>query len=320
MSIFKSNNSIKSKAPLSVVSCYDRLSLWARFFTKRKKLTTQHDFPEPFFIIGRGRSGNTLLRSMLVAGNQVSIPPESYVLPRVIRIYKAYNFLPWEKLCALVISEFEAYKEFYTWEVNLYEAHQKARSLSGKNQTLSHILNIVYQVSSKENTKEILRWGDKTPINTLFVDKLIRVFPKAQFIHIIREPKDVVCSYAKAKIEKDYIRSAKNWKLFIDKANALQKKLPKEQFHLVHYEDLVSQPADELEKITAFLGLNYSDEMLDYWKKTSSLGDVNFLEHHKNVSKPVSTKSIGKWKKVLTDREAQEIDNITKSTFEKFKA
>jgi len=39
----------------------------------------------PFFIIGSGRSGNTLLRSILSGSSDISIPPESYRLPFAIK-------------------------------------------------------------------------------------------------------------------------------------------------------------------------------------------------------------------------------------------
>ena len=40
----------------------------------------------PFFIIGSGRSGNTLLRSILSGNSDISIPPESYRIPFAIKL------------------------------------------------------------------------------------------------------------------------------------------------------------------------------------------------------------------------------------------
>ena len=63
----------KARIPLFLVRIYDNLSLLLRFFSRRYRLTGTHKFQEPFFIVGSGRSGNTLLRSMLVAGGQIAI-------------------------------------------------------------------------------------------------------------------------------------------------------------------------------------------------------------------------------------------------------
>jgi len=38
------------------------------------------------------------------------------------------------------------------------------------------------------------RWAEKTPNNILFIDTLFALFPAAQFIHMIRDPRDAFCS------------------------------------------------------------------------------------------------------------------------------
>ncbi|HEX6923051.1 MAG TPA: sulfotransferase, partial [Bacillales bacterium] len=58
----------------------------------------------PFFIIGSGRSGNTLLRTILFQNPDIVIPPESYVLGKAIRRYRQLSWLEWEELCSVVIS------------------------------------------------------------------------------------------------------------------------------------------------------------------------------------------------------------------------
>lgn len=213
----------KAKIPLLFVWIYESLSLLARFFTIRKRITADHHFKEPFFIIGCGRSGNTLLRSMLVAGEEVSIPPESYVWPRIIRRFWPLSFLPWHILSSFVVSEFESYKEFNTWEINIYRAHARVRGLAKDKQTLSHIMDIVYRTYIEEKKEKATRWGDKTPINTIFIDKIIKIFPKAQFIHIVRDPRDVVCSYTKAGLYDNYWDALDFWKTANNKATKLKK-------------------------------------------------------------------------------------------------
>lgn len=53
-------------------------------------LNNNEDY-KPFFIIGSGRSGNTLLRRILTKKNGIVIPPETYVLGKVIRLHKAHK-------------------------------------------------------------------------------------------------------------------------------------------------------------------------------------------------------------------------------------
>ena len=297
----------KSKVPLFLINLFDRFSFFAKFFYRRKRLTGNHNFKEPFFIIGSGRSGNTLLRSMLVSSDQVAIPPESYVWPRIIRRFSSYSFLPWELLSSMVVSEFESYKEFNTWEVNLYKAHQGARKLNKKDQTLSNTINCIYLAYMEERGYGDLRWGDKTPINTIYVNKILKVFPKAQYIHIERDPLDVVCSYVNAGLYKTYEEAAYFWKEATNKAETLGERLPPHQYYKISYEKLVTNPKRELPKICDFLNIKYRESMLDYWKQKDSLGDVKYRSHHENVGKPISTSSIGKWKNQLSPSEAQKL-------------
>ena len=304
------DNISKSRAPLWAVNLYDRIQLFLRFISIRKKLTGKHDFPEPFFIIGCGRSGNTLLRSLLVAGKQVSIPPESYVWPKVIRNFSGHSFMPWPQLCAIVIGEFEAYKEYFTWELNLDKAHRMARDLPRNKQTLSHILHCIYTVYSEQKSEGVKRWGDKTPINTIYIDKVYKVFPKAQYIHIVRDPLDVVCSYVKANLYDSHEPAALFWKEATTKARRLGKRLSSNQYLEIQYEDLVREPKQELMRICDFLNIEYSDEQLNFWKHKDNLGDAKYRSHHKNLGNPITPNSIGKWKTQISQAEADRIKEI----------
>jgi hypothetical protein len=51
----------------------------------------------PFFIIGSGRSGNTLLRKLLMENSRVVIPPEIPDLGSTIRRFTQVASTPWEE-------------------------------------------------------------------------------------------------------------------------------------------------------------------------------------------------------------------------------
>ena len=61
----------------------------------------------PFFIIGSGRCGTTLLRAMLQTHPTVHIPPETYSLGQIIQEYPRYSRLPWDELLRLILTRFE---------------------------------------------------------------------------------------------------------------------------------------------------------------------------------------------------------------------
>lgn len=301
---------IKNNIPAGAISFLVKSNLSWRFLTKRRKINTIHDFKEPFFIIGFGRSGNTLLRSMLVAGDEVVIPPESYVLPRLIKLYKTYDFLPWNELSALLIGEFEAYKEFYTWETDLSSLKKEIRTLPKEKQTLSNLINEIYATYSLQKYGKIMYWGDKTPVNTRFIDKVYEIYPKAKYIYMKRDPKDAIASAVKNQIFPDTQTAAKIFLIYYRKTAWLKKKLPEDQFLEVEYESLVSNTEEVLQNVSKFLDINYKSTMLNFWKNADNLGDTKVHTHHKNISKPINANSIGKWRKTLSAKEAKEIDAI----------
>jgi len=58
------------------------------------------------FIIGSGRSGNTLLRRILTGSEELYIPPETYVLGDTIRNFPEYSRLEWPSTCQLILGKF----------------------------------------------------------------------------------------------------------------------------------------------------------------------------------------------------------------------
>jgi protein-tyrosine sulfotransferase len=302
-----SNKKFKSSLPIFAVLLFEKFKLFLAVF-KSYKIKNPHS---PLLIIGSGRSGNTLLRSMLTQGGEIVFPPESYVWPRLYRKSLALSELNWEDYSKIVLGEFISYKEFYTWDYDLTHLFQEVLLLPKSEQNLGGIINLIYtDYAKKFSNQENIRWGDKTPINTIYIDKIIKIFPKAKIIHIVRDPRDVASSYVKAGLEKDYKSAIEIWDLSVSKANKLKNILPRDQFIEVKYEDLVRNPEIVLKNVCDFSNLNFSVEMLDFWKNFDNLGDTNKHEHHKNLSNPLSTDSIGKWKKSINSEVEKELLSI----------
>jgi protein-tyrosine sulfotransferase len=305
-----------SKIPLLFILIYNRLKSLVNMFHNKHPLYRKGCLSnQPVLILASGRSGNTLLRSMLTAGDELAIPPESYVLPKVIRLYKSYNFLSWELLCSLIIGEFEAYKEFYTWNTSLANSHQKARDLPKKKRTLANIIEIIYLEYANQNGFTSGRWGDKTPINSLYADKIAKVFPEAYYIHLIRDPRAVAVSYRESGLFSDIESGANFWVAANDRIEALTSK---NKVYRVHYESLVIDIDLTLEGICHFLKLNFSKVMLSPWKNHKKLGDVVEHAHHKNISKPISTEYCDSWKKVIDLKDQVRVEEIVSSRLKKY--
>ena len=262
----------------------------------------------PFFIIGSGRSGNTLLRSILSGNSDISIPPESYRLPFAIKKFHIFNNRNWEDVVSQVLKEFEDCKEFYTWEINIKDVQKRLENIEDSKRTLSNIFDELFCTYAEKHSPKSKIWGDKTPMNTLYLDWIGPVFSNSKFIHIIRDGRDVASSYLKMERYDNILEAANRWINSIDLAQSFGSKI-KDNYMEIRYEDLVTSPKDVIKNTCDFLDINYDSKMLDHTKQVEKLGDTD-KSHHSNLSKPISSESIGKWKHNLSESDQESITKL----------
>ena len=262
----------------------------------------------PFFIIGSGRSGNTLLRSILSGNSDISIPPESYRIPFAIKRFHIFNNRSWKEIVYEVLSEFENCREFYTWNIDIKDVQKRLENISESKRTLSNIFDELFCTYSEKHSQGSKIWGDKTPMNTLYLDWIGSVFPNSKFIHIIRDGRDVASSYIKMGRYDTILEAANRWIKSIELASSFGSKI-KENYMEIRYEDLVTKPEEIIKKTCDFINIVYDPEMLDHTKQVEKLGDTN-KDHHSNLSKPISSDSIGKWKNNLSESDQRSITKL----------
>lgn len=251
----------------------------------------------PVFIIGSGRSGNTLVRRTLMASGQIYIPPETYVLGEIIENWARSATLAWRERVWLFCAYFEKHPHFGTFGVeNLNEFAQDAISWPKQDQSLRHVIDGFYRFMAREHGYSAKRWGEKSPWNTFHLPAIAAFFSDAQFLWLVRDGRDAALSYAEAGLYDNFAEAARRWA----RANAACIQLSETQCDLrrVNYEDLVSDPEAVFAETFDWLGLQFAPEMLN--AEAGHMGDVEALAHHKNVRKPISASSIGRWKSRLS--------------------
>ena len=85
-------------------------------------------------------------------------------------------------------------------------------------------------------------WGDKTPNYLLYLPLLKTLFPKAKFVHIIRDVRDY-CLSINAAWQKNPYRAAQRWHDSIKKCRKDGKTLPQGDYMEINYEALIDDPA-----------------------------------------------------------------------------
>jgi hypothetical protein len=258
-----------------------------------------------FFIIGRGRSGSTLLRSMLDAHPSVMIPLES----RFIQ-FLYYNFPakgPWTSKTALqALDALESgFEPLNLQRDSLLEEIERLRS--GLN--LSRFCKLIYLHTRSEYEKEKIRiLGDKNPRYSFFIPQLHKLFPEAKFIHLVRDYRDNIVAVQRAG---KLIRESGNpyfalgrWRLYNRQVLKYQEKNP-DSFQRVHFEELIRNPKLVMQKLCRFLDVDYYPGMLDYHKQLGrNFEEQSFSQLHKSLRTPFDPSKIGEWKGLLPGRTA----------------
>jgi hypothetical protein len=264
----------------------------------------------PTFIVGSGRSGNTLLRRLLMAGPEIYIPPETYVLGGLIRDFPMIGTLPWAQICRLVLGAFITSEDFDTFpSQDVSDIYKSMLALPEAERSLAGLLSMLYMHWASLVKPEATRWGDKTPMNAAALPDIAATYPKARFIHIYRDGFDVVVSYCKMGRYSDPEDAARRWLSASQACRAFLKTNPARMIEM-RYEDLVSSPEAELERACRFLDLSYDPSMISAEPDPVMLGDLKARAHYANVGQGVNTGSIGKGRAALDDATTARVAKI----------
>jgi hypothetical protein len=202
---------------------------------------------EPFFLVGSERSGTTLLRLMLSHHARIECAPE-------------FEFMV-EELPAE--GGWPALEPYYEW-------------LGTNRIFLPHALAIDrtldYPALMRSFLAQYCRRSGK-PLQGATChkrfDRLLGIWPKARFVHLLRDGRDVARSCMGMGWAGNVWHGAERWIEAEALWSALAPRLePARRFEL-RYEDLVRSPEQELSRLCAFLGEDYDPDMLAYSRDSS---------------------------------------------------
>jgi hypothetical protein len=261
----------------------------------------------PFFIVGSGRCGTTLLRAMLDAHPDVHVPPESR-LGAVLRDYHLYSRLPWNAFLRILLAPLAYDRAWEIWELALGPLFLELFELPPKAQNLATVLDTLYRAHARAHKPSAIRWGDKSPASTPHLDELRSVFPDLQVVHMLRDGRDVVRSYMDVS-NAGLPFFADAWLRGVRAARAFGARHPA-QYLEIRYEDLVRETPPTIQRIAAFLGLSFDERMLRYHETELRLADVAGHPRLHGVWQPVYQSSVGRWRTTFDDDEIAELDRL----------
>lgn len=257
---------------------------------------------QPIFIGGCDRSGTTMLGSIL--GNSagtVTTPESQFIIDSLHHNYVSLE----KKINQNIINFIENHWRFKLWEMEI----EKIPIKELENLTFDMLITkLVESYSQKEHGTTPNYWIDHTPSNMKYALRLLEIFPKAKFVHIIRDGRGITSSFKSLNWGPSTAKySSKYWTERVSYGLALEKKFP-DKVISVKYEKILASPTEEINRICGFLGLEFSEEML----KDQKFSVPNYTkEQHALVGKPVNTKNIDSWENKLSNKEIKIFEYLT---------
>lgn len=284
----------------------------------------------PFFIVGSGRSGTTLLQNMLSAHSRLAVTPESHFCARS------------ERISGVAITEdlpdFDSWREGYAGTnhfASLGIPAERWREALERTEERSFRAGLaaIFEIFAQETGKP--RIGEKTPGHSYYARWLLEAFPGSRVIALQRDARAVTASMIKTPWRKPWVdprvslinRITRLHAVAVDArgwADVNGRVLPDlkrdSRVMIVRYETLVREPETTLCAICDFLGERFEPEMLgtrDTGLRVtpSQLGWNSdwsswMVEHQSRASSPASDASLEKWREGLSRTEVALIEAL----------
>jgi hypothetical protein len=216
-----------------------------------------------FFVCGAAKSGTTWLQRTLDAHPEVQCSGEGHFIERfsvplakVLREYAEQMTV----VSRLVYEDAPVYPPIVQDDLDRV------------------VRNFIIERLMKRQPKDGVRWiGDKTPRYTHCLPALLRIFPKARIINIVRDPRDVAMArmhHARRSGVPERVAEGTPERLnFIgDSGQAWRQSVaPVEAFardhpgvvHTLRYEDMIAAPVEQAQALFRFLDVQHDTALME---------------------------------------------------------
>ena len=206
------------------------------------------------FLVGCPRSGTTWLQKLLASHPKIQSAQESHFFS----LYIGPQLRAWRM------------QRTETFNANGHAAGPPAYFSDDEFLAIlkNYLCNLLRPIFERLNPGDLFL--EKTPSHGLFIPEITELLPGSRFIHILRDPRDVVVSLMAASRSWGAGWAPKNieiaiamWLQHVQAVRASAQNLSVDEFFEVTYEKLWSSPADVLTDIAKFLGVSWDPETLD---------------------------------------------------------
>lgn len=214
----------------------------------------------PIFVTGCPCSGATVLRRVLIAHSAVAMPRKTRLLPALWRRAGDFGDLRRqqnrERLADWLVRRRKALLGGADIDAEVVRADLVARAT-----TLAAAADIVFGAYAAGQGKH--RWGDQRADYLHRSGPLFALFPSAQLVHLIRDPRTCAgCLKSASWWRGGVAASAAEWVDAVAAGRRLRRRLSARRYTEVSYERLLDEPRATLARLCGFLGEPFEEPML----------------------------------------------------------
>ncbi|TNE38068.1 MAG: sulfotransferase [Alphaproteobacteria bacterium] len=256
--------------------------------------------PNAIFIVGHPRSGTTLLTSLLGKNSKIQAAPETNFYNSSRYGLRLAGVRKSSKLSMVI-------EGTRLEDLDLGGATLQELGISSPRATERDIISALLYEYAKTRGKEVIL--EKSPLHIRHIDEIIRDFPDAKIIWIIRDGRACVSSLLKASF------ASNNWKwlcwqwiVSIRFGNMFLEKYT-EWIQTVTYEELVANPRVTLEKIHDFLEIRFEENQLSLVDVPGIIQPYE-IEWKSKVLSEIDPSGVANWKSTLTVKDIGNIERL----------
>jgi Sulfotransferase family len=254
------------------------------------------------FVLGVSRSGTTMLRVILDRSPGIAIPDETFFIPQLAHRH------PGVVDTAEFLEDVRRLPRLAAWGVPAEDISARLRP----GMTTGEALDAVFSAYAAHHGK--LRWGDKTPMYMRHLALLERLFPAAQYVHLVRDGRDAALAFLdmpEGVVTRTWAHPrspagfACEWRTEVSGARDLGRRIGPARYLEIRYEDLVAGSSDVMRSVCDFAGLPFEPQMLEF----AGAVDVSAKPHHQRLLQP-PTRGVRDWRSQMGPEDVRAFEAI----------
>jgi hypothetical protein len=286
------------------------------------------DIAYPIFIGGSHKSGTTLLRNLLDGHESLNVlPGDGHGIRYAERLYSIdaghHEFAIVNTILhctAMPIAGEQPRWVLGSDPIDYVRVGEVVRQKLGDGsasakQIFDILANSFQELSMPANLTQLPRkWVEKSTNNIEDAYKLFRLYPRAKFLHIVRHPGAIIAAQKRKQSLKNREYSLRRELETIHQSMRYglsnKRHIGNEQYHIIRFEELVSDTENTMRGVAKFLDISYSEILMQptVFGKYAGSNTSRFDESVK--SGRVNPITSGRWKKELSIDEVNFIDSF----------